>query len=599
MLSPLSIRVFDRQELRFAVECTGPIEIGRDKGGETPGRPSATAGGTRLAIAAQDERTVGREQARIEPLADGHIRLTNLSSAVVIALPDGSELAPNASRELPLPAVFRVGSKAVRVQATEHSDLGSLAHATVPPSRSAASVTRFPALAGAHDPADLVRWLQQAQAVLHSAAGSDDFFDRAAQAAVDIVGLDSARILLLEDGDWRPHPAGGPPPSRTVLARVRAERRTFWSRPRDVFDAASLAPVQAVIAAPILNSAGDVIGALYGERRGTAHRPPADPVTKLEALLVELLAGAVAAGLARLEEEKHAAAARVRYEEFLTPELARHLMDRPKLLEGRAVEVTVLFADIRGYSAVSEKLGPEETVKWVGDVLGELSDCVREQGGVLVDYIGDELMAMWGDPAAMFDDPTPRPDHAARACRAANAMLARLPAVDERWRSVTGRQLRLGFGIHTGPAHVGNVGTRHKFKYGPLGPTNNLASRVQGATKFVGVPLLVTGATRAKIDGEFATRRLTKVKVVNIAEPVDLVELAADPPAGWDELRDGYEAALADFEAKRLHDATRKLGSLLSAYPNDGPSLLLLTRAVQCLQPNCPPFDPVWVLPGK
>ena len=115
----------------------------------------------------------------------------------------------------------------------------------------------------------------------------------------------------------------------------------------------------------------------------------------MEARLIELLAGAVGAGLARQEEEKRAAAARIRYEEFLTPELARHLLERPDLLAGRAAEVTVLFADIRGFSGVCERLGPTETVRWVSDVFAELSRCVQAEAGVLVDYIGDELLAMW------------------------------------------------------------------------------------------------------------------------------------------------------------------------------------------------------------
>src|SRR5207245_2461919 len=159
-----------------------------------------------------------------------------------------------------------------------------------------------------------------------------------------------------------------------------------------IADAPSLAGVKAVVAAPILNAAGDVIGALYGERRGEpGGRATSGPVTKLEAMLVELLAGAVSAGLARRDEEKQAAPAGGRDEQFLTPELARHLLAEPSLLDGREIEITVLFADIRGYSGVCEKLGPEASVAWVSDVLGELSDCVRAEGGVLVDYIGDEL----------------------------------------------------------------------------------------------------------------------------------------------------------------------------------------------------------------
>jgi adenylate cyclase len=596
MSAPLGILVFQNNQVQFAADTRGPVEIGRSKGHEPLG---LTADGGRLVIAAPGEMTVARTQARIEPAADGCFRLTNLSRSVPIGLPDGTQLEPGGARELPLGARLTVGSKGekkvVRVQSADAA-LTSLAEATAPPGRSVVGLTRFPALDGAHDPGEFLRWLQTTLDVLRGAAGSDHFFARAAQAAKEIVGLDSASFLLLDDvGNWRPHPpcCGGNEPSQAVLSHVRAQRRPVFGSARDIADTPNLANVQAVVAAPILSRRGDVVGALYGERRATDSQPAHGAILELEAKLVELLAGAVAAGLARLEEEQQAAAARVRYEEFLTPELARHLLAQPSLLEGREVEITVLFADIRGYSGVCERLGAEESVRWVSEVLGELSDCVRAEGGVLVDYIGDELMAMWGAPIV-------QPDHAARACRAAAAMLGRLAALDARWRAKTDKPLEIGVGIHTGPAHVGNVGTRHKFKYGPLGPTNNLASRVQGATKYVGVPMLITGATRARLGDGFATRRLTRVKVVNINEPVDLVQLTTEPPPRWAELRDGYEAALADFEIAALPRVIRGLGAVLTTHPDDGPSLLLLTRAVQALQPNAPKtFDPVWVLPGK
>src|SRR5205823_1762918 len=112
-----------------------------------------------------------------------------------------------------------------------------------------------------------LRWLQTVLGVLQSAAGSEDFFARAAQAAAEVVGLDVARVLLRDEhGDWRPTPAGatGIRFSRTVLGRVFAQRRTFWSSPRVVIHGGSLDAVQAVVAAPILDGSGAVIGALYG-----------------------------------------------------------------------------------------------------------------------------------------------------------------------------------------------------------------------------------------------------------------------------------------------------------------------------------------------
>src|SRR5207253_1283749 len=103
----------------------------------------------------------------------------------------------------------------------------------------------------------------------------------------------------------------------------------------------------------------------------------------------------------------------------------------PGLLEGRTADVTVLFCDIRGFSGVSERLGPVRTVAWVGDVMRELSRHVLDEQGVLVDYIGDEMLAMWGAPREQSDQ-------APRAVRAGLAMLDALAVIDQRWQTDLG-----------------------------------------------------------------------------------------------------------------------------------------------------------------
>jgi len=299
----------------------------------------------------------------------------------------------------------------------------------------------------------------------------------------------------------------------------------------------------------------------------------------------------VAAGLARLEQEQAALAARVLFEQFFTPELARHLARQPDLLQGRDALVTVLFCDIRGFSRFSERLGPAGTVAWVGDVMQALSDCVRAQGGVLVDYIGDALMAMWGAPEE-------QPDHAELACRAALDMLRALPGLNERWRPTLGGPMALTIGVNTGVARVGNTGSRHKFKYGPLGNTVNVASRVQGATRHFNAPLLITGATREHLDG-FWARRLGRVRLANIAGPVELHELVPEGEPGWPEARGCYERALGQFEAGEFRAAAGALTDWLERRPEDGPALVLLRRAAAYLAQEPAPFDPVWEVPGK
>src|SRR5262249_14158212 len=167
------------------------------------------------------------------------------------------------------------------------------------------------------------------------------------------VGLDSGRVLLFEGDGWRIEGVAKPlvgfdtlsgsaemdnwRPSRRGLTRLRAEKRTFWEDPEVVVsESLSLTGLSAVVAAPILDRAGAVIGALYGERRRkgfAALEPPR--VSEVDAMMMELLATGVAAGLARIEQEKAALAARVQFEQFFTPELARELAVRPDLLKGQ------------------------------------------------------------------------------------------------------------------------------------------------------------------------------------------------------------------------------------------------------------------------
>src|SRR5262249_3914585 len=146
--------------------------------------------------------------------------------------------------------------------------------------------------------------------------------------------------------------------------------------------------------------------------------------------------------------------------------------------------------------------------------------------------------------------PDDLPDHAAQACRAALAILGDMPGLNADWREQCGQPLGVGIGINTGTALVGNTGSRHKFKYGPFGHTVNLASRVEGATKQLRVPVLITGNTHAQLGGQFATRRLCRVRVLGLRDPIDLYELNAESPTEeWLQRRDAYEKALAMFEA--------------------------------------------------
>jgi adenylate cyclase len=146
---------------------------------------------------------------------------------------------------------------------------------------------------------------------------------------------------------------------------------------------------------------------------------------------------------------------------------------------------------------------------------------------------------------------------------------------------------------------VGNTGSRHKFRYAPLGKTVNLASRVQGATKYFKCRLLVTDATRAQLDDSFATRCLGQVRVVNIGEAVRLHELVEPGAADWPEAKIEYERALEEFESQNFSNAARILGNWRMEHGTDQPALMLLYRSVQFMVEPPTQFDPVWTLQGK
>lgn len=283
------------------------------------------------------------------------------------------------------------------------------------------------------------------------------------------------------------------------------------------------------------------------------------------------------------------------FEQHFTPDLARELARNPDpmKMQARQAEVTVLFCDIRGFSTLSERLGPAQTIDWLSGVMGEFSTIVIEHGGVLVDYTGDELMAMWGAP-------NEQPNHADLACQAAIGIMNSLDELNEKWQPIVGAETEVGIGINTGEALVGNVGTHRKFKYGPLGTVVNLASRVQGATKFLKSSLLISGNTAEQLPDDAKTRRLCQVRVQNIHTSVDLHELELPgTPDNWQHLVTQYEAALNQFESGNFRRASAILGDVLLTVPNDGPSLQLMRRIVDAMLEEGADFSPVWKLPGK
>ncbi|MCH2115648.1 MAG: adenylate/guanylate cyclase domain-containing protein [Pirellulales bacterium] len=598
---------YHRHKRVFATPLDARLEIGRQRAGEPkPTRRLDRSNSARIVLAPLDDVDVSRSHLSLEIQPDGRsVQVKNLSRTQPVQLSSDTKLEPGKEilAEIPLLAQFSGYAVGVELPEDEDLDLQPLPERTMAPTRQSMETGLSRLNIDTMDERLLLRWLETVLRVFQSAANSRDFPELAAKALVKIVGLDAAAMLECDsEGRWRTAALHSVVegqnehtwvPSQTLLAQVRKEKRTYRHVPTNVHDITqSLQNVSALVSAPILDRAGTVVGALYGDRRSSRQSSDFPDISPFEAKLVEVLASGIAAGLARVKEEQAAMAARVQFEQFFTPQLAAQLEKDPQLLEGRGAQITLVFADIRSFSRISERLGPALTMSLIQDTMEALSECVLACDGVLVDYLGDELMAMWGAPIAQLN-------HADLACRAAAQMLQTLPALNDRWKNLLEAPMELGIGLNSGTAHVGNTGSRQKFKYGPLGDTVNIASRVEGATKYFGAECLITGTTLAAMESKPVTRRLARARVINIEQPLDLHELKSTPPADWPERCRRYTEALEALEIHAFDRADGLAKKLATEFPQDRAAACLASRVATAIQNGSTDDTGIWCLPGK
>ena len=351
--------------------------------------------------------------------------------------------------------------------------------------------------------------------------------------------------------------------------------------------------LEAYVASPILNPAGEVIGTLYGERQASGSSLCVAPITELEAMLVEVLSCSVAAGLARVQQEQVALEARDSLRAVLHARTVSPAAGRSRrCCREETPPSPSCSATSAGSAAFPNASEPALTFDWINSVMGVLSDCVIQHKGVLVDYIGDELIAMWGAPEEL-------PDHGVHACQAALAMLEQMPALSAQWSAIIGEPTSYAIGINTGSGPRGQHRVEEEIQVRTAGQHGESRQPRAGGNQVRPDTAGDHRRHRTTIGPEFPTRRLCSVEVVNIAEPIDLYELRAAADNAWSDLKARYESALAAYEQAEFHTATRILGNLLTEYPDDGPTVILLSRAVEMLASGHDEFSPVWRLAGK
>lgn len=295
---------------------------------------------------------------------------------------------------------------------------------------------------------------------------------------------------------------------------------------------------------------------------------------------------------------------------YVSPSLVEEMVEseRDPELGGTEVQVTALFSDVEGFSALSEELSPNDLVTLMNEYLGAMTETFQNEQGTLDKYIGDAIVTMFGMPY-------PVEDHAARACRSAVRMQERHAELRERWTREGRwpervRQMRTRIGINTGEAVIGNMGSEMRFNYTMMGDSVNLAARCESGAKSYGVYTMITEDTleaALKFGEQLSYRKLDRIVVKGRSQPVDIYELwdgTADPTvvelcratyesALEDYFKGQWESALTGFEACVAHEPAR-------SYAPATPSEVLAARCREFLAHGAPePWDGVYRMTSK
>jgi adenylate cyclase len=281
-----------------------------------------------------------------------------------------------------------------------------------------------------------------------------------------------------------------------------------------------------------------------------------------------------------------------RFGQYVPPELVQELVasGQELSLDGEQRTLTVLFSDVREFTAFSEQVSASKLSEVMNRLLSPLTAAIHEHHGTIDKYMGDAIMAFWGAPLA-------DQEHAHDALAAAADMQRALAEVNKKFMDDGLPALRMGIGIHSGTMNVGNMGSSFRMAYTVLGDNVNLGSRVEGLTKNYGVEVLTTEDT-CKLAPQWLFRPVDKVRVKGRQQPVMLYEplgLKTNITSDQEALAQWCELALKLYWRRNFESSLQQWREVLQRKPGDSVAVLFIQRCERYLQdPPDPAWDGVW-----
>src|SRR5437763_4404248 len=307
-----------------------------------------------------------------------------------------------------------------------------------------------------------------------------------------------------------------------------------------------------------------------------------------------LLSGSFSLGFEYALERIEKLRTRRTLERYVSKNLVKEVLENPgsyySTLRGVRVPVSILFSDLVGFTTLSEKADPEALVAQLNEYLTRMTSVVFSNGGTLDKFIGDAIMAVWGNVRSfgMTQD-------AKNCARAALGMRRELRQLNENWRDEGRMGLGMGIGINQGEVIVGNIGSQERMDPTVIGDAVNLASRLEGLTRIYGVDILI-GATAAElVSDEVHLRSVARVQVKGKTKPVDVFTFigARNEDVDPELLKwlDSYEEGLEKFRARDFTESKILFSRFLEFYPDDLLAKMYLDRALEYEQQ---PPDEAW-----